>query len=280
MNLFSSMLRLVKFEHTIFALPFAFVGVIAGLRSLPDSKTTFLILGAMIGARTAAMGLNRIIDLPYDKKNPRTKEWELATGKVKEKSVWILVFCSLIILGYCTKELSTLAWKLSPIAILLLSIYPFTKRWGAFCHIWLGLTLSCAPAGGFIAVTNGWGENLYLICLAITFWVAGFDILYSMQDISFDKREGLYSIPSIYGKRKAFLISRIFHFSAAVFFFLFGKAFDWNQNWLIGCFLMTALLIWQHSIISPKNLKKINASFFSANGWISVLLLIAACLTI
>ncbi len=280
MSITSSMLRLVKFEHTIFALPFAFVGVIAGLRSFPDSKTSLLILGAMIGARTAAMGLNRIIDLPYDKKNPRTKKWELVTGEIKEKPVWILIFFSLIILGYCTKELSHLAWQLSPIAILLLSIYPFTKRWGIFCHLWLGLTLSCAPAGGFIAVTNGWGDNLYMICLAVTFWVAGFDILYSMQDTSFDKKEGLYSIPSVYGKEKAFLISRIFHFFAAIFFFLFGKAFDWSQSWTIGCCLMTILLVWQHSIISPKNLKKINASFFSANGWISVLLLIAASLTI
>jgi len=280
MNSLLSILKLIKFEHTIFALPFAFVGLIAGLRDYPDTKTTYLILAAMIGARTAAMGLNRLIDYSYDKKNPRSKNWGLVTGAVKKRSVWILVFVGLMILGYSAKNLNELTWQLAPIAVLLLSIYPFTKRWGVFCHFWLGATLACAPAGGFIAATGGWGDNLYLICLAVTFWVAGFDILYSLQDIEFDKKMKLYSIPSIYGAEKALLSSRILHFLAAILFFLFGSAFDWSQGWTIACILMFFLLFWQHSIISANNIKRINAAFFSANGWISILLFLGALITI
>ncbi len=276
--------RLVKFEHTLFALPFAFVGAIAAGAGWPSPQTVLLILGAMVGARTSAMALNRLIDLPLDAKNPRTSKWELPSGKVRKRDAWGLVFGGLVLLGFCARLLNPLdedlplALRLAPLAVALLALYPYTKRWGWWCHLWLGAVLACAPAGGWIAVAGGWGDALWWIVVGIMFWVAGFDILYSLQDLPFDKENNLKSIPVFWGETKAFVIARTFHAFALLGFVGFGGVVGWGIAWWLGCGIAGALLVYQHRIVGPRNLERLDAAFFAANGWLSIVLGVAAWL--
>lgn len=270
------LLRLVKFEHTVFALPFAYLGALAAEGGWPTARTGWLILAAMVGARTAAMALNRLVDLPYDRKNPRTRGWELVTGRVKGGEAWLLVLGGAALLGWAAWLLNPLALALSPLALLLLAAYPYTKRWGWWCHLWLGATLAAAPLGGWVAVRGGLPPHLAWIGAGVTLWVAGFDTLYAMQDVKFDRQEGLHSLPALLGEERAFWWARVCHAGALAGFAGFGLALGWGAPWWAGLVVAGSLLVWQHTLVGPGRLERLNAAFFGANGWLSAALLVAA----
>lgn len=269
---------MIKFEHTIFALPFAFMGALLGsvvvLDKLPSWAQIGWIVLAMVGARTAAMALNRIIDKTIDGKNPRTAMRAIPAGLISSKEAIVYVILSFLLLFWATSHLSPLSTKLLPIAVFFLVIYSYTKRFTWACHIILGMTIALAPLGGWVAVTNEISLPAIVFYIAIVFWLAGFDIIYATQDEEFDRKEGLFSIPSRFGTRKALQIARWFHvITAAAFFALFFLT-DLTWWYLIGVFIATGLLMYEHWIVKPSDLSKVNMAFFNLNSILSIVVFV------
>ena len=273
-----SYLSLVKFSHTIFALPFALLGYFLGTQVAGtgfDGMLLLKVLLCMIFARSAAMAFNRYVDRDIDAKNPRTAIREIPAGIIKEKSA--LAFIIINILGFMatTWFINPLCFWLSPVALLVILGYSLTKRFTAFCHLVLGFGLSLAPIGAFLAVTGYFHPLPVFYSLAIIFWVAGFDIIYALQDEDFDRKEKLRSIPVHFGKQKALWLSIFFHVLTVVFIFLAAlqiPALFQNSGYLhwLGLSIFTGLLIYQHSLVSPKDLSKVNLAFFTTNGLASI----------
>ncbi|MFC0214859.1 UbiA-like polyprenyltransferase [Paenibacillus chartarius] len=266
-------LEMIKFEHSIFALPFAFMGAILGSvvvnGHLPSWAQIGWITLAMIGARTAAMALNRLIDRAIDKKNPRTSGRAIPAGLLSIGEVLIYVILSFALLFWATWNLNALAMKLLPIAVFFLVIYSYTKRFTWACHIVLGITLGLAPLGGWVAVTGGMTWAALVFFATIVFWSAGFDILYACQDTEFDRKEGLYSIPSRFGIKNALLTARVFHVLTAIG--LVGLFVMTKLSWiyLIGLLIAYAILFYEHRLVKPDDLSKLNTAFFTMNGILS-----------
>lgn len=277
-------LEMIKFEHTIFALPFAYLGMFMAAGGFPKLSQFILISTAFCAARTYAMALNRIIDLPFDALNPRTNKRPLVTGKVQKKTAYTGVFISLLVLVFCSYLLGPLVFKLLPVAIIFLTFYHFTKRFTYLSHLILGITDGLAPLGAWVAIRNSLFSSSdlpgWLLFMIVTFWIAGFDIIYQCQDVSFDKKMGLYSIPSRFGIRNALIIAKISHavmFMGLVFLSMF---FIPKIPIFITVFITLILLIKEHSMISPEDLSNINVAFFNINGYIAVLVFLGMLISI
>jgi 4-hydroxybenzoate polyprenyltransferase len=274
------LLEMIKFEHTIFALPFAYLGAFLAAKGPPDLWTSLWILVAMFGARTAAMGFNRVVDIPFDSENPRTKERALPKGTAKARDAWIMVIIASVIYLLAAYKLNRLAFLLSPAFLAVVLGYSYTKRFTSMCHLLLGLALSLAPMAGWIGVKGSIEFLPLILSTGVLFWVAGFDILYSCLDYDFDRKQGLHSIPAKWGIKKAFWISNIFHLMA--FAALVSVGFLAHLNWIYYCGLLAtfALLVMQRLVVNPKDLSRMNMAFFTFNGAISIILFIATAISL
>ena len=273
------LLEMIKFEHTIFALPFAYTGAVLAARGFPDLKTAFLILGCMVGARTAAMTFNRLADLPFDAENPRTKNRHLVTGEVKPLEAWLFFFGASFLFFLCAAGLNKLTLKLSPIAYLIILAYSYTKRFTWLCHLFLGLALALAPLGGYVAVKGNFSETaIFLVALGVLFWVAGFDVLYACMDEAFDRQAGLHSIPARFGRRGAFRFSSLCHLLAFMLFALAGQAFGLSFLYYTALLITGGLFLAQRLAVNPKTLEGLDMAFFTFNGAISVVIFLGVFL--
>jgi len=270
-------LEMIKFEHSVFALPFALVGAIlaahvAGV--LPTGWQLLWIIVAMVGARSAAMTMNRIADVDFDRRNPRTANRALPTGQLSMAFAAAFTVLASAILVFAAWELNHLAFELSPIALALLFLYSYTKRFTSVSHLVLGLCLGISPAAAWIAIRGSLDLHILILCGAVTLWVAGFDVLYACQDVEFDRRAGLYSIPKQVGIARALLIARIMHVAMLILLAWLTLAFHLAWPAWIGLGVVAALIAYEHSLVRPDDLSKMNAAFFTVNGYISVLFLI------
>jgi 4-hydroxybenzoate polyprenyltransferase len=276
-----TVLEMIKFEHSVFALPFALTGALLAARAThqppkgwPTLRQFFWIIVAMVAARSAAMTMNRIVDLRYDKENPRTQQRALATGALTLSFAWLFTAAAVAVFFVAAWQLNVLALKLAPPAIAVLFFYSFTKRFTNWSHLFLGFALGISPAAAWIAVTGGLDWRMLILCAAVTMWVGGFDVLYACQDIDYDKRAGLYSVPKRFGIANALLIARIMHI--AVVALLSWLAYSFALPWLAwaGIAVVAALLGYEHSLVKPGDLSKLDAAFFAVNGYISLLFLL------
>jgi 4-hydroxybenzoate polyprenyltransferase len=285
-------LSLIKFSHTIFAMPFALIGFFLGVmkdtliptqwnlnRTIgwerpwqPGIEMKFiLIICCMVLARSAAMAFNRYLDRSFDAKNPRTAIREIPAGILKANSVlWFTIICSLLFV-VSTWFINRLCFYLSPVALFVVLFYSYTKRFTPLCHLVLGLGLSLAPIGAFIAVTGEFHLLPILFSLTVIFWVSGFDIIYALQDEEFDKSNNLHSIPAWLGKKKALLVSRILHLLSILSVMGAGLLVQFDWLYWIGVAIFTGMIIYQHSIVKPNDLRRVNVAFMTANGVASVL---------
>jgi len=260
---------LIKFEHTIFALPFAYIGGIVAYKSIMPFHYWFFITLACVFARTFAMLLNRIIDLKIDRENPRTRNRPLITGEIRLVEVIPILILSVSLFFFSCYKLNFTCLYLSPIALFLISSYPYTKRFTYLSHLYLGLCLSCAPIGGSLAISERLDVLSLILGLFVVLWVSGFDIIYSFLDVSFDKEKGLYSLPAIFGLKRAKEISLFLHILASLCLIPFGVLSSFGIRYWIGVCFIFLLLMRQHIII--KDISKINEAFFTTNGLISIL---------
>ncbi|MCJ8011088.1 putative 4-hydroxybenzoate polyprenyltransferase [Paenibacillus sp. KQZ6P-2] len=267
-------LEMIKIEHTLFALPFAFMGAILGSvvvhGHLPSWAQIGWVLLAMFGARSAAFGLNRMIDQVIDKKNPRTAGRAIPAGLLKTAEVTLFTVICFILLFWAAFELSPLAVKLLPIAVFMLVFYSYTKRFTWLCHLVLGLTIALAPLGGWVAVTNSIDWVAFLFYLTVAFWTAGFDVIYAIQDMEFDKNEGLYSIPARFGIHQSLKIARYFHILTAVGFIILFFTTELSWWYFAGMIISYIILFYEHYILSPDDMSKLQTSFFTMNSVLSI----------
>ena len=269
-------LSMIKFHHTVFALPFALISMFWAAGGLPSMRTLFLILLAMVSSRSLAMTANRIADIEFDKRNPRTMDWPLASGELSLSFAWLFLSLNLVLFVLSAYLLNDLCFYLSPVALLFLLGYSFTKRFTWLCHIILGFTDGIAPMGAWLAVTGKWALPPMWLSLAVTFWVAGFDVLYSSQDIDIDKAERLYSIPSRFGIKASLWVSAVLHLLTFVCYGLAAWSFGAGMFFYAGLLLIAPLLVYEHLIITPDDTTRLDAAFFTVNGYISILLLVFA----
>lgn len=273
-NKLSRYLSLIKFSHTIFAIPFALIGFFLAIKLNTvsfDWKTLGYILLCMIFARNAAMGFNRYIDRHIDKKNPRTAIREIPAGAIKERSaLWFVILNSLLFI-ITTYFINTLTLFLSPVALAVILGYSLTKRFTAICHFILGLGLSLAPIGAYLAVTARFDVIPLLFSSVVLLWVSGFDIIYALQDEEFDKYEKLKSIPVFLGKKGALLLSSILHLFVSILVVLSGIIADFEFWYWIGALIFIGLLFYQHTLVKPNDLSRVNMAFFTTNGVASIL---------
>lgn len=267
-------LSLVKFSHTVFALPFALIGffIAIGVHGYDFKWTTFIyVILCMVFARSAAMAFNRYVDRKIDKANERTANVrEIPNGTIKPTSALVFVIINCVFFIATTYFINPLCFYLSPIALLVVLGYSYTKRFTALCHLVLGIGLGLAPIGAYLAVTGIFDWLPLYFSFAVLFWVSGFDIIYALQDESFDKQQQLHSIPVWMGRKNALHFSSFLHFIAAFFVIWAGIQSDFNWLYWIGATIFIGLLIYQHLIVSPTNLSKVNLAFFTTNGIASV----------
>lgn len=263
-------LRMIKFSHSVFALPFALTAAIIAARGLPPVEKLFWIVVAMVGARSGAMGLNRVIDRPIDALNPRTRGRELPSGKIKAREALLFSVISLCVLVLAAYMLNPLCLKLSPVAIAVIVVYSYTKRFTWMSHFVLGLTLSVAPLGAWIAIRGTLEPGILPLALAVLFWLPGFDILYALQDVEFDRSHGLYSIPARFGVGRALFVSRALHALSWGFLALTGLMLHLGVLYWAGIFIAGGLFIREHSLVRADDLSKLDMAFFNMNGYISM----------
>jgi len=265
-------LNMVKFEHVVFALPFAFIGSVLAARGVPSLIQCLWILLAMIGARNSAMAFNRLVDEKIDRENPRTRNRALPAGLVTRSYIIGFILFNSFLFIVAAYLLNQLSFLLSFPALALLFFYSYTKRFTSLCHLVLGTALSIAPAGGWIAISGYIDYSVLILSAVVVTWVAGFDIIYACQDVQFDSSYGLYSIPRRFGTKKALRISLLMHILTVLFLFLLYDHFQLGWVSLVGMIILSILLISEHLIIRPGDLSKINVAFFTFNGLFSVLL--------
>ncbi len=265
-------LEMIKIEHTLFAMPFLYSGAILAAQGLPSAWTLFWITLGLFSARTAAMCLNRLIDREIDARNPRTADRALPRGLVSPREVWVIVVISLALLLLAAVMLNELCVKLYPIAVAIIWGYPYMKRFTWLSHLVLGSALAIAPFGAWVAVRASIDLPAILLAAAVIFWVAGFDIIYATQDLEFDRREGLHSIPVRFGIANALKISSLFHGATLLFLLLLYFFSPLGRIYLLGLTVMSALLAYEHAIVKPENLKRVGVAFFNINVLFSICL--------
>ena len=268
-------LEMIKFSHTIFALPFALTGALLAARGIPSAGQLFWIVMAMVGARTAAMAMNRLIDADIDGRNPRTASRAIPAGLLSRGVVALYIVISLLLLLYAAYRLNPLCVKLAPIAIFFLLLYSYCKRFTSLAHIVLGLCLAAAPVGAWVAIRGEVTLPPVLLGLAVLFWVAGFDILYALQDLEFDRQAGLHSIPVKLGVRGSLLLARLFSF--IMILLLIGAAITLQLAvpFYCGIAASAALITYEHWLVRDGDLGKLDLAFFTMNGYVSVIILAA-----
>jgi len=266
-------LSMIKFQHTLFALPFAFTGALLAAGGVPSARQAGFILGAMIGARSAAMAFNRIADLDFDRRNPRTAGRPLVTGELGLPFAWSFLAgaCGLFVLS--AAMLNRLALWLALPALALVLSYSYAKRVSWLTHLHLGASLGLAPLGAWIAVRGSIGVAPCVLAAAVTAWVAGFDVIYSCQDVAFDRREGLRSIPLRFGIRRALRISSGLHVATVALLLALPFRAPLGAAYLCALLATTALLVYEHRLVRPDDLSRVNQAFFTVNGWVSFLIL-------
>ena len=274
------LLEMIKFEHTVFALPFALMGAFLSARGVPEMSTFAWVIMAMVGARTCAMGFNRIVDREFDKLNPRTASRALPARTVKLSEAWAMVILAAGLFFFACYNLNELTLMLSPFALGLTLFYSLTKRFTWLCHVVLGLALAFSPLGGWVAVAGTLKHYPYVLSLGVLFWVAGFDAVYACLDADFDARVGLFSLPARFGRQKAFRIAVLFHLMAFILFVLTGILSRLNFLYYLGIALTGAALFYQHIVVNPRDLSRIQLSFFTMNGIISLTLFVATWLSL
>lgn len=268
-------LEMIKFEHTLFALPFAFLGAVLAADGLPTWWQILWITVAMFGARSAAMTFNRIIDRKFDAENPRTANRELPSGKLSVSFAWTFFIVSVVLFEIASYSLNWLTFALSPVALFFVLGYSYAKRFTSLAHLILGLALAISPTAAWIAVRGAIDSEIpILLSVLVMMWTAGFDVLYACQDYEFDKKAGLRSIPARFGIKNSLRIARLFHFQAFIVLVLlyFVTALNWLA--LVGVFAVGALMIYQHTLVKPHDLSRMNAAFFTTNAFVSVILFI------
>ena len=267
-------LDMIKFEHSVFALPFALTGALLAARfashGWPSWKQLVWIITAMVAARSAAMTINRIADLHYDKANPRTAQRALATGALSTAFAWTFTIGAVAVFFLAAWQLNPLALKLAPVALAILFFYSYTKRFTNWSHLFLGFALGISPAAAWIAVTGGLDVRMLILCAAVTLWVGGFDILYACQDVDFDRRAGLFSVPKRFGIAKALLIARLMHVGVVALLSWLAASFSLPWPAWLGIAVVATLLAYEHSLVKPDDLSKLDAAFFTMNGYISI----------
>ncbi|TKB96973.1 UbiA-like polyprenyltransferase [Pedobacter cryophilus] len=266
-------LSLVTFSHTIFAMPFAFIGFFLAINTTSNPFSWFkllLMVLCMVLARNAAMAFNRYLDRDIDAKNPRTKNRDIPAGKISAKNALLFTLLNCLLFITATWFINKLCFFLSPVALLVVLGYSVTKRFTALCHLVLGLGLSLAPIGAYLVVTGAFALLPILFSLAVLCWVSGFDIIYALQDEDFDRNENLHSIPSYLGKKNALMVSNLLHVLAAVFVIapIFFTPLGWP--YYIGLSIFIGMLIYQHLLVKPNDLSKVNFAFMTTNGIASV----------
>lgn len=263
-------LKLIRFSHSIFALPFALTAALIAANGLPTLRQIFWIVVAMVGARSGAMGLNRIIDRKIDAANPRTAMREIPAGKIKVADAVVFTGISLILLVFAAYMLNPLCLKLSPVAIVVLFFYSYTKRFTWLSHFVLGLALSAAPLGAWIAIKGTFNWEILPMAFAVIFWLAGFDALYALQDLEFDKSSGLYSLPKKFGVKKTLMLSRAFHFISWGLLVFTGIVFYLGVFYWFGMAIVAVFFVYEHSLVKPDDLSRLDMAFFNMNGYISM----------
>jgi len=263
--------ELVRFEHTIFALPFALASLLLLAEKIPSLGKVVWIVVALVSARTLGMALNRLIDEPYDRLNPRTRNWPLASGKVSPSEVRGLILFSGALFILSALMINKLAFLLSPVVLFLLWIYPYTKRFTHFPHLFLGAVYFLIPVAVDVALNASVSLNALLLGTAMASWVSGFDVLYALQDYEFDRRHGLKSVPVRFGIGGALRFARICHLITFGSLLLLGMRHpEMGFVYLVGLLLLSAFLLYEHSLIKPGDLSKINRAFFTVNGYVSM----------
>ncbi len=269
-------LDMIKFEHSVFALPFALTGALLAWREDGyalvglAAKLVWIVL-AMVGARSAAMAFNRLLDAEMDARNPRTRTRHIPAGQLTSKFTWGFTAISAAAFFVAAAALNPLCLKLAPLALGVIFFYSFTKRFTSLSHVVLGFSLGIAPAAAWIAIRGSLDARILWLTAAVTLWTAGFDIIYSCQDYDFDRQSGLFSIPRRFGIAGALRLSRLFH--AAMLLCLAALVVDFRlgaASWL-GAAIVAALLLYEHGLVKPHDLSRVNAAFFTVNGWVSML---------
>jgi 4-hydroxybenzoate polyprenyltransferase len=273
-----TVLEMIKFEHSVFALPFALTGALLAARAThqgwPTLRQVLWIVVAMVAARSAAMTVNRIVDLRYDRENPRTRQRALATGALSVSFAWLFTLIAVAIFFVAAWQLNPLAFELAPVALLILFFYSYTKRFTNWSHLFLGISLGIAPAAAWIAVTGRLDPRILILSAAVTLWVGGFDVLYACQDLAYDQQAGLFSVPKRFGIANALWISRGMH--VAVIALLSWLAWSFALPWpaWAGLAVVAVLLAYEQSLVKYDDLTKLDAAFFAVNGYISMVFLL------
>jgi 4-hydroxybenzoate polyprenyltransferase len=270
--------EMIKFEHSVFALPFALTGALLAARATahgwPSPRQILWIIVAMVAARSAAMTINRIVDLRYDRENPRTRTRALATGALSVSFAWAFTLAAVAVFFVAAWQLNPLALKLAPVALAILFFYSYTKRFTHWSHLFLGFALGISPAAAWIAITGSLDWRMVILCGAVTLWVGGFDVLYACQDVQFDVEAGLYSVPKRFGVANALRIARLMHVGVVILLSWLAASFGLPWPAWAGIVVVAALLGYEHSLVKANDLSKLNAAFFTVNGYISVLFLL------
>jgi 4-hydroxybenzoate polyprenyltransferase len=269
-------LDMIKFEHSVFALPFALTGALLALRDagfqVPGLTWRFCwIVVAMVSARSAAMAFNRVLDVDIDRRNRRTANRHLPSGTLSLRFAWGFTAISSLVFVWAARELGFLCFVLAPVALAILFFYSFSKRFTLFSHLILGFCLGIAPAAAWIAMRGALNARILWLTAAVMFWTAGFDVIYACQDFEFDCSEGLFSIPRRFGLRQALLIARLLHVAMIGCLLALVYVFRLGGLSLAGVLAVTALLIFEHGLVKPHDLSRVNAAFFTVNGYVSIL---------
>jgi 4-hydroxybenzoate polyprenyltransferase len=265
---------MIKFEHTLFALPFAFIGALLARKGIPTAWQAGWIIAAMVGARSAAMAFNRIADFQYDKLNPRTSGRALPRGTLSMQFAVAFTITMSALFVFSAWQLNWLCFYLSLPTLAILLLYSYTKRFTSLSHIVLGFAVGCAPLAAWLAIRGEFAWSPILLSAAVMFWVAGFDLIYALQDIDFDRKTKLFSLPSKFGIASALRVSMLCH--ALTVLLLMGTATLANLGWIayIGIAIVAGILYWEHRLVTPRDLSRVNVAFFNLNGYISILLLL------
>jgi len=273
-------LEMIKFSHTLFALPFAFTGALLAARGIPSAGQLFWILLAMVGARTAAMGLNRLIDADIDARNPRTATRAIPAGLLSKGSVSLFILVSVLLLLYAAYRLNPLCLMLSPVALFFLVLYSYCKRFTALAHVVLGICLAAAPIGAWIAIRGDVTLAPLLLGAAVMFWVAGFDILYALQDLEFDRQAGLHSIPVKLGVTGSLWLARLFSLAMIGLLIWLWVSETLGIAFICGIVAVALLLSYEHWLLRDGDLTRLDLAFFTMNGYVSIIIFFATAIEI
>ena len=267
-------LEMIKFEHTLFALPFAFIGALLARKGIPTAWQAAWIIAAMVGGRSAAMTFNRIADFHYDKLNPRTSGRALPRGTLSMQFAVAFTIAMSALFVFSAWQLNWLCFYLSFPTLAILLLYSYTKRFTSLSHLVLGFAVGCAPLAAWLAIRGEFAWPPILLSAAVMFWVAGFDLIYALQDVDFDRKTKLFSLPSKFGIASALRVSMLFH--ALTVLLLTGTATLANLGWIayVGIAIVAGILYWEHRLVTPQDLSRVNVAFFNLNGYISILLLL------